>query len=42
MPVNKAVGQTRETGREVAQVTGKTPDVSVAAGRKGFKAELDG
>ena len=41
MPVNKAVGQTRETGREVAQVTGKPPDVSVAAGRKGFKAELD-
>jgi hypothetical protein len=24
MPVNKAVGHTRETGREVAQVNGKT------------------
>ncbi len=41
MPVSKAVGQTRETGREVAQVTRETPDVSVAAGRKGFKAALD-
>lgn len=41
MPVNKAVGQTRETGREVAQVNGETPEVSAATGRKWFKAELE-
>lgn len=30
------------TGQAIARVNGATADVSVAAGRKGFKAELDG
>ena len=36
------VDQTRTSGQAVARTGGKFPDVSVAAGRKGFKAELDG
>ena len=36
------VHQTRAARQAVAQVEGKSPDVPVAAGRKGFKAELDG
>ena len=36
------VDQTRTSGRAVARTDGKFPDVSVAAGRKSFKAELDG
>lgn len=36
------VQQTRTSGQAVARVDGKSPDVSVAAGRKRFKAELDG
>jgi len=30
------------TGQAVERPNGKFPDVSVTAGRKGFKAELDG
>ena len=30
------------TGQAVARVNGMSPDVPVSAGRKGFKAELDG
>jgi hypothetical protein len=30
------------TGQAVARVNGMSPDVPVPAGRKGFKAELDG
>jgi hypothetical protein len=36
------VDQTRTSGQAVARTDGKFPDVSVAAGHKGFKAELDG
>ena len=36
------VHQTRAPGQAVARADGKFPDVSVAAGRKGFKTELDG
>jgi hypothetical protein len=38
----RMVDQTRTSGQAVARTCGKFPDVSVAAGRKGFKAELDG
>jgi len=34
--------QTRTSGQAAARTGGKFPDVSVAAGHKGFKAELDG
>jgi hypothetical protein len=34
--------QASTTGQPAVRVEGKFPDVSVAAGRKGFKAELDG
>lgn len=34
--------QTRTSGQAVARTDGKFPDVSVAAGHKGFKAEQDG
>lgn len=33
--------QTHTAGQALVQTNGTTPDVSVAAGRKGFKAELD-
>jgi transcriptional regulator with XRE-family HTH domain len=36
------VHQTRTSGQAVARTDGKFPDGSVAAGHKGFKAELDG
>jgi len=36
------VDQTRTSGQAVTRTDGKFPDVSVAAGHKGFKAELDG
>jgi len=36
------VDQTRTSGQAVARTDGKFPDVSVAAGHKGFKPELDG
>ncbi len=36
------VDQTRTSGQAVARTCGKFPDVSVATGCKGFKAELDG
>lgn len=36
------VDQTPTSGQAVARTDGKFPDVSVAAGHKGFKAELDG
>ncbi len=42
MPADGTAGQTRTPGQAVARVDGKFPDVSAAAGRKGFKAELDG
>ena len=35
------VQQTRTAGQAAARVDGKSPDVPVAAGHKGFKAELD-
>jgi transcriptional regulator with XRE-family HTH domain len=43
MPGNGTVAQTQRqaAGQAVARVNGKSPDVSAAAGRKGFKAELD-
>jgi len=41
MPGNGTVAQTQTAGQAVARVNGKSPDVSAAAGRKGFKAELD-
>ena len=34
--------QANAAGQAVARVDSKFPDVPVAAGRKGFKAELDG
>ncbi len=36
------VDETRTSGQAVARTCGKFPDVSVATGCKGFKAELDG
>ena len=42
MPANGMVRQPQAAGQAVARVDGKSPDVSVAAGRKGFMAELDG
>jgi hypothetical protein len=35
------VHQTHTAGQAIARVDGSTPHVPVAAGRKGFKAELD-
>jgi hypothetical protein len=42
MPASGMVHQPQTAGQAVARVDGKSPDVPVAAGRKGFKAELDG
>jgi len=36
------VHQTHTAGQAVVRTDGKSPDVPIAAGRKGFKAELDG
>jgi transcriptional regulator with XRE-family HTH domain len=41
MPGNGTVAQTQTAGQAVARVNGKSPDVPAAAGRKGYKAELD-
>jgi transcriptional regulator with XRE-family HTH domain len=41
MPADGTAGQTRNAGQALARVNGKSPDVPAAAGRKGFKAELD-
>ncbi len=41
MPGNGTVAQSQEAEQAIARVNGKSPDVPVAAGRKGFKAELD-
>ncbi|SRR6266568_8004379 len=42
MPASGMVHQPQTAGQAVARVDGKSPDVSGPAGRKGFKAELDG
>ncbi len=41
MPADGTAGQTHTAGQALARMNGKPPDVPVAAGRKGFKAELD-
>jgi transcriptional regulator with XRE-family HTH domain len=41
MPADGTAGQMHAAGQAVARVNGKSPDVPAAAGRKGFKAELD-
>ncbi len=41
MPADGTAGQTHSAGQALARVNGKSPDVPAAAGRKGFKAELD-
>lgn len=41
MPADGIAGQTHTAGQALARVNGKSPDVPAAAGRKGFKAELD-
>ena len=41
MPADRTAGQMHAAGQAVARVNGKSPDVPAAAGRKGFKAELD-
>lgn len=40
MPADGTAWQTHAAGQTVARVNGKSPDVSAAAGRKGFKDEL--
>ena len=41
MSADGTAGQRHTAGQALARVNGKSPDVPVAAGRKGFKAELD-
>ncbi len=41
MPADGTAGQTHSAGQALARVNGRSPDVPAAAGRKGFKAELD-
>jgi hypothetical protein len=42
MPADGTADQASTAERALAWVNGKSRDVSVAAGRKGFKAEVDG